>query len=99
MLLFFQICCVGEAEELRIVDSSGLTRLLRQVQEPLNVIIHDSSAQESGPCRLSNVESAAMQVESRFTEGRCVFPKIAPGTWQISIPVNLSGFKVTVESK
>ncbi len=78
----------GYAVELRIVDSVGLSRAVKVVDDSSSVILVVENPKEAGEeCVLSNVDGLASERRERISpSGECVFKDIAAGTWQVGFP-------------
>ena len=78
----------GYAVELQIVDSVGLSRAVKVVDDSSSVILVVENPKEAGEeCVLSNVDGLASERREKISSlGECFFKDIAAGTWQVGFP-------------
>lgn len=83
----------GWCGEVRIVDSSGLTRAVRTVKESASVAVTVSPGPSHGG-KLVHADGLASDIPGRVgSEGTVVYSKVRNGTWRVE---NLSGTIVEV---
>lgn len=79
------------AAELRVVDTSGLVRSAKVIEDSADVIIEISSANGAGEtCTLKNVDGLAADKTVTASQGatgklECRFQGVPAGTWQGAI--------------
>ncbi len=72
------------AGELKIVDSRGLTRLLKVIAAPVTVIVSPESSSNVTGLRLLNVDGIARDIKATQLDQRhYLFSGVGEGTWQI----------------
>jgi hypothetical protein len=80
--------CIAQAAELRIVDSIGLARAVKVVDDASSITLMVENPKEAGAeCVLTNVDGLASERREKVSPaGECSFKDIAAGTWQVSFP-------------
>ena len=74
------------AAELRVTDSQGLTRALKNVKAEATLVIEVSDPNAKS-CHASNDDGIAADLEVQVdSNGTCTFRGIAPGSWRITSP-------------
>jgi hypothetical protein len=77
------------ADELRVVDRSGLVRAVRSVKGEGTIVIQLSpeAARITADCVLLNVDGTTTERRAPVdSQGRCVVRQAAATTWQIDTP-------------
>ena len=84
------------AGELRILDSMGLTRAVKFVDEHAKVVI--STGSDAAGISLSHVDGLAPDIEGKRTSDKSIlFADVPEGVWKIKIsdqPVAISEVKI-----
>lgn len=85
MNLIFEAKCF--ADELRIVDETGLVRLIASVSAPANIVVVLSESQETNDgntvATLDRLDAVESQIKG-LGSGRIIkFANIKPGMWKI----------------
>lgn len=78
----------AQSSQLRIVDAMGLVRVARVVDGAVNVavVVEAGNGGAGGECSATNVDGlAAEQRVAISPQGRCLFRKLAPGSWQVRV--------------
>lgn len=76
------------SSQLRIVDANGLVRVARVVDGAVNVavVVEGVRGGTDGECSATNVDGlAAEQRVAISAQGRCLFRKLTPGSWQVRL--------------
>lgn len=76
------------AAELRIVDTAGLLRGARVVDDSsrLTIVVEDPKG-AGGECVLANIDGLASERREKLSpSGECTFVGVAAGTWQVKFP-------------
>lgn len=76
-----------QADDIRIIDASGLIRAVRVVKDSsiVRVTVTDPPGAR-GECVASNVDGIASERREPISaQGECVFKALAAGTWQVSV--------------
>ena len=82
---------VSAAADLKIVDSMGLTRAMKVIDETANVVVRVKKGQESTvgdqSLTLTHVDGIAPDVSGNKRDGgRYEFVGVLPGTWLVKAP-------------
>jgi hypothetical protein len=87
-LLLAALPAAARAAELRVIDSVGLARGVRVVEDASSVtIVVENPREAGGECVLSNIDGLASERREKISPaGECVFRDIAAGTWQVAFP-------------
>lgn len=98
----------GIAEELRIVDSNGLTRALKVLRGKCRVVVslvqNGAKEMHSDPgsitCTASNVDGIVGDVTIiADSEGTCLFDSLKSGAWRISTAPAALGWSASIEEQ
>jgi hypothetical protein len=76
----------AEAAEIRVVDSTGLVRAVRVVQQNSRIVIAIKGGVQ-GECVATNVDG--LSAEKRVavsSKGECIFTDMPEGSWQVAVP-------------
>lgn len=93
--------CPAIAEELRVVEGSGLSRAVKVVRGKATVtitIVSNDSVQGDVSCTATNVDGIIADVTvSADAENHCVFDQLKSGTWRVSINPATFRWKAHIE--
>jgi|GEM_PF-1794099 len=97
LVALFSFNTAAVADELRILDSTGLVRAVRVVRGAAAVTVKVEGAQPpAGECVAANLDGLATEKRQPIsTTGVCLFTELASGTWQIDLPRKLR-WRVTI---
>ncbi len=97
LVALFAFNTAAVADELRILDSTGLVRAVRVVRGAAAVTVKVEGAQPpAGECVAANLDGLATEKRQPIsTTGVCLFTELASGTWQIDLPRKLR-WRVTI---
>jgi hypothetical protein len=90
--LVASVCSLPEcalAEEMRVVDRTGLLRLVGAVSGEANIVIEldPQTAQATKECILTNLDGLATERRAPVDRnGRCTIHSVLATTWQIDSP-------------
>jgi hypothetical protein len=90
MTLLFGTSVIAYASELRVVDSAGLVRAVKVVQNQGRIVItvQEVAGAIQGECVAVNVDGLSAEKHTSLSpKGECVFTDMPVGSWQITVPV------------
>lgn len=81
------------ADELRIIDSHGLTRAVAVVEGKADVEV--SLSQETNELKLINPDGLAEELTaSKLSGTKYMFHSVVQGNWQLKSPVQVQAVKI-----
>ncbi len=88
-LVGFSVLSTVWADEIRVVDRSGLVRAVGTVKRESTIVLEldAATARETKECVLSNIDGLSAERRAAVSpDGRCIFRGAIATSWQVEVP-------------